>query len=85
MRYLTPREVIKKINGNPDCASEFILANYELSIEDKMWAIKEVNRSFKLYKLPMQVEDIYFTKNQEAHWKIKELNNNELANSCKLC
>lgn len=76
MKYLTPKEVIKKINGHPDCASEFMLTNYELDVEDKIWAIKEINRSFKLYKLPMQVEDVYFTKNKEVHWKIKELNCN---------
>lgn len=76
MKYLTPREVIKKINGHPDCASEFMLVNYELDAQDKTWAIKEVNRSFKMNKLPMIVEDVYFTKNKEVHWKIKELNAN---------
>jgi len=76
MKYLTPKEVIKKINGHPDCAAEFMLANYELDQEDKIWAIKEVNRSFRINHLPMQVEDLYFTKNKEVHWKIKELNAN---------
>lgn len=81
MKYLTPREVIRKINGHPDCASEFMLANYELDVEDKTWAIKEVNRSFKMNKPPMLVEDVFFTKNKEVHWKIKELNASELAHS----
>lgn len=81
MHYLTPREVIKKINGNPDCASEFILANFELTLEDKDWAIKEINRSFKLHKLPMYVEDLRFTENGLVHWKIKDVQNITIAHS----
>jgi hypothetical protein len=80
MNFLTPGEVIKKINGHPDCAAEFILTNFELSLEDKDWAIKEINRSFTLYKLPMRVEDLRFT-NKEVHWKIKELQPLHIAHS----
>jgi hypothetical protein len=85
MSYLTVKEVIKKINGHPDCASEFLLTNYELSLEDKTWAIKEVNRSFKVHQLPMQVEDLYFTKNKEVHWKIKDFEQQMLEKSSELC
>ena len=81
MKTLTPREVIKKINGHPDCAAEFILTNLELCIEDKDWAIKETNRSFKLYKLPMYVEDLHFTENGLVRWKIKELQQLNIAHS----
>jgi len=81
MQYLTPREVIKKINGHPDCASEFMLTNLELCMEDKDWAIKETNRSFKLYKLPMQVEDLQFTEHGTVRWKIKDLQNTSIAHS----
>ena len=70
MPTLTKTQVLKKINGNPDCAAEFILTNLELTIEDKEWAIKEVNRSFRLHRLPMQVTDICFTN--PIQWQINE-------------
>lgn len=70
MLVLTKSQMLKKINGNTDCAAEFMLTNLELTIEDKEWAIKEVNRSFRLHRLPMQVTDISFTS--PIQWQINE-------------
>lgn len=72
MSYLTKQEVLKRINGNPDCAAEFLLCNYEISVEDQTWAVEEANRSFKLHKLPMLVQDICIS-DQEILWKIKDI------------
>jgi len=71
MSYLTQREVLKKINGNPDCAAEFMLCNLEISMEDVPWAIQESNRTFKLHKLPFYVKDLCIYK-KELLWKLQD-------------
>lgn len=80
--YLTKKEVLKKINGNPDAAAEFVLSNYEIYFEDLDWALQEVNGIFNRHKLPMKVLDVHITAPQEILWKIQDLN---VANSNELC
>ena len=68
--YYTKQEVLKKINGNPDCASEFLLTNHSIFMEDIEWAIEETNRSFQRHKMPMQVVDIQIKQPDELLWKL---------------
>lgn len=68
--YYTKQEVLKKINENPDCASEFLLTNHSIFMEDISWAIEETNRSFQRHKMPMQVVDIQIKQPDKLLWKL---------------
>lgn len=57
---LTKEDVLKKINGHSDCSSEFLLCNTEVDHRDKEWMLKETNRSFKMWGIPLRTTDIEF-------------------------
>lgn len=67
---LSQNEVLKRINGHPDCASEFILCNQDVDDEDHHWMVAEVNRSFKLWKVPLLVKRVEFLP--QLAWFVEE-------------
>ena len=75
---LTKNEVLKRINGHTDCASEFLQCNIECNIQDKNWMIKETNRSFKTWKVPLRTLDVEFGRG-EIYWDMELLNENRVA------
>ena len=75
---LTKNEVLKKINGHSDCASEFLLCNEDCNTQDKNWMIKETNRSFKTWKVPLRTLDVEFGRG-EIYWVMELLNENRVA------
>ena len=75
---LTKNEVLKRINGHSDCASEFLQCNTECNIQDKTWMIKETNRSFKTWKVPLRTLDVEFGRG-EIYWDMELLNENRVA------
>lgn len=66
---MNEKQVLKKINGNPNAASEFILLNQEVGIEDKEWMLQEANRVFRLHHIGIKAADVYFGKSVE--WQIE--------------
>lgn len=66
---MNKNQVLKKINGNPDCAGEFILLNLEVGIEDKEFLLKEANRVFRLHRIGLKAVDISFGK--ELKWQME--------------
>ena len=69
METLNKKQILKKINGNPDCASEFILLNQEVGIEDREWMIQEANRVFSLHRIGLKALDINFEP--ELKWQVE--------------
>lgn len=69
---LSAKEVIKKINGHTDCASEFLLCNKDVSIEDREWMIHESNRSFKVWHIPLRTLDVEF-KYPNIYWHVEQV------------
>lgn len=67
---LSQSEVLRRINGHPDCASEFILCNQDVDDEDRHWMVAEANRSFKLWKVPMLVQRVEFLP--QLAWYVEE-------------
>jgi hypothetical protein len=67
---LDKSEVLKKIGGHADCTAEFVLCNLEVDHDSKSWMIKEANRSFKLWKIPIRVKDVEF---DPIFWHIEEV------------
>jgi hypothetical protein len=57
---LTKEAVLKKINGHSDCSSEFLLCNKEVDLRDKDWMLKETNRSFRVWGMPMRITNVEF-------------------------
>jgi hypothetical protein len=69
MMKLNRSEVLKRINGHPDCAAEFVLCNQEVDHEDRSWMIKEANRSFTIWGIPIIARDVEFNP---LIWHIEE-------------
>ena len=57
---LTEAAVLKMIKSSADCVGEFLLCNREVDLEDKDWMIKETNRSFRVWKMPMRITNVEF-------------------------
>ncbi len=69
METLNKKQILKRINGNVDAASEFILLNQEVGIEDREWMLQEANRVFRLHRVGLKALDINF--GSELKWQVE--------------